>query len=107
MTAPAHVCEELLKLYGIDFHDNPIFFQMYKSPVEQSNHYFQPPSQPPPIQRVIHCSGNAVNLKRKDITLFAYSIPKGMRMKDLNSCVKGGKIHLKLFPGATAKQLNH
>ena len=29
-----------------------------------------------------------------------------MRIKDLNSCVKGGKIHLKLFPGAKASQLN-
>ena len=28
-------------------------------------------------------------------------------MKDLNSRVKGGKIHLKWFPGANASQLNH
>ena len=28
-------------------------------------------------------------------------------MKDLNSRVKGGKIHLKLFPGTKASQLNH
>ena len=30
-----------------------------------------------------------------------------MRMKDLNSQFKGGKIHLKSFPGAKASQLNH
>ena len=30
-----------------------------------------------------------------------------MRMKDLNSRVNGGKINLKLFPGAKASQLNH
>ena len=30
-----------------------------------------------------------------------------MRMKDLNSGVKGGKINLKLFPGAKVSQLNH
>ena len=36
-----------------------------------------------------------------------YFIPKGMRMKDLNSRAKGGKIHLKSFPGAKASQLNH
>ena len=80
---------------------------MSKSPLEQSNHYFQPPLQPPPIQRVINSYGNAVNPRRKDIALFADSIPKGMRMKDLNSRVKGGKIHLKSFPGAKASQLNH
>ena len=30
-----------------------------------------------------------------------------MKMKDLNSHVKGRKIHLKSFPGAKASQLNH
>ena len=107
VTAPAHICEELLKLHGIDFYDNPLVIEMSKSPLEQSNHYFQPPLQPPPIQRVIHSYGNTVNTKRKDIALFADSIPKGMRMKDINSCIKGGKIHLKSFPGAKASQLNH
>ena len=28
-------------------------------------------------------------------------------MRDLNSHVKGGKMHLKLFPDAKASQLNH
>ena len=107
VTAPVHVCEELLKLHGIVFHGNPLVIEMSKSPLEQSNHYSQPPLQPPPIQRVIHNYGNAVNPKRKDNTLFAGSIPKGMRMKDLNSRVKGGKIHLKSFPGTKASQLNH
>ena len=107
VTAPAHICEELLKLHGIDFYDNPLVIEMSKSPLEQSNHYFQPPLQPPPIQRVIHSYGNTVNTKRKDIALFADSIPKGMRIKDINSCIKGGKIHLKSFPGAKASQLNH
>ena len=59
------------------------------------------------MQRVIHSYGNAVNPKQKDIALFADSIPKGMRMKDLNSQFKGGKIHLKSFPGTKASQLNH
>ena len=107
VTAPAHVCEELLKLHGIDFHDNPLVIEMSKSPLEQSNHYFQPPLQPPPIQRVIHSYGNIVYTKRKDTALFAESIPKGMRMKDINRRIKGRKIHLKSFSGAKASQLNH
>ena len=57
---PPHVCAELLKLHGIDFHDNPLVIERSKSPLEQSNHYFQPPLQLPPIQRVIHSSGNTV-----------------------------------------------
>ena len=106
-TAPAHVCEELLKLHGIGFHDNPQVIKMAKSPLEQSNHYFQSSLQHPPIQQVIHSHGNAVNPKQKNIALFVDSTPKGMRMKDLNSRVKGGKIHLKSFRGAKASQLNH
>ena len=101
VTPPVHVCEELLTSHGINFHDNFLVIEISKSPLEQSNHYFQPPLQPPPIQRVIH------NTKRKDFALFANSIPKGMRMKDINSRNKVGKIHLKSFPGAKASQLNH
>ena len=107
VTAPARVCEEILKLNGIDFHDNLLATEMLKSPLEQLNHYFQPPLQPPPIQSVIHNYGNSVNANQKDAALSADSIPKGMTMKDLISRVKGGKIHLKLFPGAKASQLNH
>ena len=39
VTAPAYVCEELLKLHGIDFLDNPLVIEMSKSPLEQSSHY--------------------------------------------------------------------
>ena len=106
-SAPVHLCEELLKLHGIDFHDHPLVIEMYKSPLEQLNHYFQPPLQPPPIHWIIHSYRNATNPKQKDISLFADRIPKGMRMKNLNSRVKGGKIHLKSLPGAKASQLNH
>ena len=100
LTAPAHICEEFSKLHGIDFLDNPLVIEMSKSPSEQSNHYFQLPLQSPPIQRVMHSYGNAVNSKRKDTALFADSVTKGMRMKDLNIRVKGGRIHLKSFSGA-------
>ena len=107
ITTPVHVCEELLKLHGIVFHGNSLVIEMSKSPLEQSNHYSQTPLQPSPIQRVINSYENSVKPRRKDIALFADSIPKGMRIKDLYSRVKGRKIHLKMFPGAKASQLNH
>ena len=88
VTAPVHVCEELLKLHGIVFYGNPLVIEMSKSPLEQLNHYFQPPLQPPSIQRVINNYESAVNPRRKDIVLFADSIPKGMRMKDVNSIIR-------------------
>ena len=47
VTAPARVCEEPLKLHGIDFHDNLLVIEMSKYPLEQTNHYFQPPLQSP------------------------------------------------------------
>ena len=107
VTAPVHATEELLKLHGIVFHDNPLVTEMSKSPLEQLNYYFQPPLQPQSIQQVINSYGNGVNPRRKYTVLFADSIPKGMRMKDLNSRIKVEKIHLKSFPGAKASQLNH
>ena len=107
ITANVHVCEGPLKLHGIVFHGKLLVIEMFESPLEQSNHHSQPPIQPPPIQPVINSYVNAVNPRRKDIALFADSIPKGMRMEDLNSCVKGGKIHLKSSPGAKASQLKH
>ena len=42
VTGPAHACEKLLKLHGINFHGNPLFTEMSKSSLEQSNYYFQP-----------------------------------------------------------------
>ena len=106
-SVPVHLCEELLKLHGIDFHDDPLVIEMYKSPLEQLNHYFQPPLQPPPIHWILHSYRNATNPKQKDVSLFADRIPKGMRMKNLNSRAKGGKIHLNSLPRAKASQLNH
>ena len=34
VAAPAHVCEELLKLHGTDFHNNTLVTEMSKSPLE-------------------------------------------------------------------------
>ena len=47
VSAPAHVCEKLLRLHGIDFHDNSLVIEISKCPLEQSNHYSQPPLQSP------------------------------------------------------------
>ena len=65
VTPPAHVCEEFLKLHSINFYDNLLVMKMSKSPLEQLNHYFQPPLLSPPNQWVMHSYGNAVNPKQK------------------------------------------
>ena len=43
----------------------------------------------------------------KNIKLMSDSIPRGLRMREFNNLVKGGKTQLKAFPGATAKRLHH
>ena len=40
--------------------------------------------------------------KKKKIALFSDSVPRGMKMKQVNSQVKEGSIHLKEFSGAKA-----
>ena len=65
MTGPAYVCEELLNLHGIDFHDNPLLVvEMFKFSLGKSNPYYQFPLQPPSIPRVIHNYGHAVKILR-------------------------------------------
>ena len=59
-----------------------------------------------PIQNVKNSYSDAIKSYRKDIVLFVDNIPRGMEMKDINS-KRGGRIHLKSFPGAKSKQLNH
>ena len=39
--------------------------------------------------------------------LFSDNIPKILEIKDFNTAVRGGRVHLKLFPGSEAVQLNH
>ena len=41
------------------------------------------------------------------IVLFSDSIPRGMNIKEINRQIQGGRIHVKAFPGAKSRQLNH
>ena len=51
--------------------------------------------------------GNGSNRDRHNIKIFCDSIPKGMRMKELNKKINCGNAHLYSFPGATPHQLLH
>ena len=42
---------------------------------------------------------NAVILKKGDIALFSYNIPRGMDIKEINRQIQSGRIHVKAFPG--------
>ena len=43
----------------------------------------------------------------RNITIFCDSIPKGIRIKELNQCINNGNARLRSFPGATSEQLLH
>ena len=42
----------------------------------------------------------------KNVVIFSDSMVKGLKMKQFNSHIHGGKVYLKAFPGAKADQLN-
>ena len=39
--------------------------------------------------------------------IFTDSIPKGIRIKELNSFIKNGKTKIESFPGARSKEILH
>ena len=43
----------------------------------------------------------------KNVVVFSDSMVKGLKMKQFNSYIHGGKVYLKAFPGAKEDQLNH
>ena len=61
----------------------------------------------PPTQNVVNSYSDSIMPNKKDIVLFADSILRRMKMKDINSKIKWGRIHLKSFPGGKSKHLNH
>ena len=43
----------------------------------------------------------------KNVVIFSDNIVKGLKMKQFNLHIHGGKVYLKAFPGAKTDQLNH
>ena len=133
--AHCHVCDELVKLYGFEFHGLKLIMEEVKTPPrtlvnelsasavandQQSIHKIPPPindvrsrllttstEEQRPIQNINSTFSNVVIPKEKNITLFSDSIPRGMKINQLISQMKEGRIHLKAFPGAKAESLRH
>ena len=133
--APCHISNELVKLYGLEFHCRKIIIEVAKTPPrtllielstsavandQQNTHKISPTindvrsrlptastEEQSPIQNVNSTYSNAVIPKKKNIALFSDSIPRGIKMKHLNSQVKEGRIQLKAFPDTKVNQLNH
>ena len=124
--APCHVCNELVKLHGLEFQGRKIIIEEAKTPPrtllnelstsavandQQNMHKMSPtindvrsrlPTAPTeeqsPIQNINSTYSNAVMQKKKNIAHFLDSILRGIKMKRLNSQVKEGRIHLRSIP---------
>ena len=124
ISCPDHVCNELIKLNGIDFLETCIIVKeatttrcrvnqgatnsVTRRPqvavnqfLESQDVYFQPSVVP----------GNwsyakTVQSLRK-VIIFEDSIPQGIRIHEFNSLVKKGYAKMNSFPGATSKELLH
>ena len=49
--------------------------------------------------------GSLPSKGQRDILIFTDSIPKGIRIRELNSFIKNGKTKMVSFPGATSKEI--
>ena len=46
-------------------------------------------------------------LKKAILHYIPDSIPRRLNIKEINKQIQGGRIHVKVFPGAKSTQLNH
>ena len=110
---PKHVSDELLKLHGIGFEGKMLVIEKAKTPLKAKsingvNQNICSRTQPPqlgfdaestvasrPPQLIKGSNRNAVIPKKGDTTLFSDSMPRGMKIKEINRQIQGGRIHFK------------
>ena len=59
----------------------------------------------PPV--VYGSKGSLPSKGQRDILIFTDNIPKGIRIRELNTFIKNGKTKIISFPGATSKDILH
>ena len=72
-----------------------------------SNTELIPPKQQSPVQKITNSYADIASPKMKNVVIFSDSMVKGLKMKQFNSHIHGGKVYLKAFPDAKVDQLNH
>ena len=92
ITTPDHVYDELLKLNSVEFKGRPIVIQTAKTRSAHQNQATQN-----------EANTDLFHQSKRNIALFADSIPRGIKVKDLNQKIKRARIHLKAFPDARAQ----
>ena len=118
LTAPTHVCNEIIKFNGLELEGKHMIIETAKKSIPKHqrariSNQTAPPKQihtnqlhTGPAQSQYGSYKDAVFPSSKNVALFCDSIPIGMRMKELNKHINGGRLHLKAISGAKANQLN-
>ena len=92
ITTPDHVYDELLKLNSVEFKGRSIVIQTAKTRSPHQNQATQN-----------EANTDLFHQSKRNIALFADSIPRGIKVKDLYQKIKRDRIHLKAFPDARAQ----
>ena len=120
ITAPDHVCTELIKLNGIDFKSYRLTIEeaLVKPKITKSspsgNKINAIRNYQTPIEEVPVVPGQKSNSKATrshnsvfNTIIFTDSIPKGIQMQKFNHLIKNLQAKMFNFPGASSHQLLH
>ena len=124
VSALKHVCDEFLKLNEANFYGSQIKIEEMKSARRQTIVSSPNKNQPVVVNKNIEKQNSLQNLhlvpgKRNycgatqprpsphNTLLFAYSIPKGIRMYELSSLLRNRKAQTLNFRGSSSKQISH
>ena len=120
ITAPDHVCTELIKLNGIDFKSHSLAIEealvkpKVKEPSPPGNKTteiknYQTSFEEVPVVPGEKSYSKATRLQKSvfNIIIFTDSIPKGIQMHKFNRLIKNRKAKMFNFPGASSHQLLH
>ena len=122
---PKHVCDELLKLNEVKFHGSQIKIEEVKSTREQTTVVSLPAKNQPVVenknlekQSSLHnlplvpgkrnyCEAAQPRSSPYNTLIFTDSVPKGIRMYELNLLLRNRKAKMLNFPGSSSKQMLH
>ena len=114
--APAHITDELIKLDGIAYHDNELSVEDATLTKKRTNNNTSNESRRSSVVnnypenqhsygRKSSASEDKFSKRKKQIAIFGDSIPRGIRLHELNYWLHKGYAQLKSFPGGTSKEL--
>ena len=125
MSAPKHVCNELVKLNEGKFYGSQIKIEAGKSTRGQTIIVSSPTKNQPVVvnknlekQNLLqnpplvpgkrnYCEVTQLRPSPYNTLIFLDTIPKGIRMYEFNSLLRNRKTRMLNFPGSSSKQMSH